>query len=335
MIAADQRRWDDIPLLPTIFATSEPAQIAHFIDDFCRTHLSSAPIKTEFFAPSVGAVFGLCLSDGRRVVVKAHSSSHEAEFLRAVSQVQRYLVDQGYPCPRPILGPLPLCLGLATVEELVDEGAYGEPHDPAICRSLADLLVQLVNLLRNPSAIPGIQAAVFDQHPLPPGVLWSVPHNAIFDFAATATGAEWIDDLARPASETLASGAGELVLGHTDWSVKHVRYVAGKARVIYDWDSLARMKEPAMVGSAAMNFTYNEWGAPARPTCDEARAFVSAYETARGASFTPEEYRTLQASVTYRLAYGSRCEHSLNPTQTVYPADSCRALLACYGENFL
>ncbi len=33
-------------------------------------------------------------------------------------------------------------------------------------------------------------------------------------------------------------GAGQLVVGHMDWGVKHFRYLPDeRVRIIYDWDS--------------------------------------------------------------------------------------------------
>lgn len=335
MITAQQRKWE-MPLLTEIFGSSKPSLVASTVDTFCTDELGSRIIETYFFAISQSAVFGLRLCDGPRVVVKAHSSRHNIEFLRAVTQVQRYLVEQGFPCPRPLIEPRPLAQGIVTAEELKDEGEHRNPHDPVVRRSLAELLARQIALTQHPEAIPGIQPTLFD-HRLPAEVLWPVPHNAIFNFEATAAGAEWIDALARPAHQAVLQGAGQLVLGHTDWSVKHVRYSGEQVTAVYDWESLALEKEPAIVGAASVNFTYNEWSEiPSHiPSQDEALAFVSEYEAARGKPFSPEEYQTLAAAATYLLAYGSRCEHSLHPEERDYPDDSARAVLAKYGDNFL
>src|SRR2546430_15304418 len=109
-----------------------------------------------------------------------------------------------------------------------------------------------------PEAIPGVQPASLDLR-LPAGAIWPAPHSKLFDFEATTIGAEWIDEIARQAQEIKLHGAGQLVLGHTDWGVKHFRYVGKKIRVIYDWDSLAFEKEPIIVGHASWYFTYTEF----------------------------------------------------------------------------
>ena len=65
---------------------------------------------------------------------------------------------------------------------------------------------------------------------------WGVPHSKLFDFEATAAGAEWIDEIASQAQAIKLRGEGDLVLGHIDWGVKHFRYVGERVSVIYDWD---------------------------------------------------------------------------------------------------
>jgi len=273
------------------------------------------------------------LVDGRRVVLKIHQPSRSLDFLKAVGQVQHYLVDHGYPCTKPLLNPRPLAYGTATVEEFVDEGVYHQAHDPAIRRSMAEMLAWLIKLTWIPETIPGLQPTALDLR-LPTGVLWPTPHSKLFDFEATAAGAEWIDEIARQAQETKLRGAGQLVLGHVDWSVKHFRYAGERVRVIYDWDSLALEKEPIIVGHASANFTYTEFfGGPRLPTYEESRAFIDEYEVARGKPFTPDEYQTLKAAQIYEHAYSARCEHALKPTETKYPEGSSRSLLTQYRST--
>jgi len=336
MIAAYINRWHNPYLLQIIFGSTDPQFIAQRINAFCISELDSPLAETVFFEASQGLVFGLQLQDGRRVVIKVHKPDRSRAFLSAVVTIQRYLNDQGYPCPRPLLDPRACVEGLALVEELIDEGVYHDAHDPVYRRSLAGMLAWLIKLTRHPETIPGLDdPSVFDFR-LPPGVLWPTPHNNIFDFEATKAGAEWIDDLAWRTKQAVDMGAGELVLGHTDFSIKHLRYVGDRVRVIYDWDSLTLNKEPAIVGHTAAGFTYTEHFPVAWfPTAEEARAFVSEYEQARGEPFTAEERKTLAAAATNGLAYAARCEYSLHPREREYPAGSSRDLLAHYGESFI
>jgi hypothetical protein len=190
--------------------------------------------------------------------------------------------------------------------------------------------------LRQPERIPGLNFHLFDKR-LPANVLWGQPHSNIFDFEATAQGAEWIDELACHAKATLNHGAGELVLGHGDWSTKHVRYMGERPHIIYDWDSLKLDKEPSLVAEAAVTFTYIPFmeDVAHTPTPAEALSFVEEYEVARGATFTTAERKTLIAAMIMSLAYGARCEHSLRPHEKEYPTRSRRALLALYRDCLL
>lgn len=322
--------WETHFVEPIVFGTTDPYKIASLLDVFCQQELDDAIAEVLFYESSIGAVCGLRLQDGRRVVVKVHQPSHTLEFLQAVVRVQDYLLARGYPCTKPLLDPRPLAFGLATTEEFVDEGEYRQADDPAVRRSMAEMLAWLIQLGRTPETIPGVQPALFDRR-LPSGIIWPTPHSKLFDFEATAAGAEWIDEIARQAQEIKLEGAGQLVLGHEDWGVKHFRFVGEKVRVIYDWDSLMCEKEPIIVGHASVYFTYTEFFDDYRlPTDEEARAFVAEYEAARGRPFISEEHQTLNAAKIYSLAYGARCEHALNSGETTFPEGSSRSMLVRY-----
>ncbi len=173
--------------------------------------------------------------------------------------------------------------------------------------------------------------------------------HAVDDFCMTALGARVdtylfyavsqgsVSGMRSEAKEVLSHGAGELVIGHTDWSAQNCRFVDNAIHVVYNWDSLMLDKEPIIVAEAAMTFAFN-WllpGPQIAPSPDEARAFVREYEEARGAPFTAAEWESITAAATYSLAYGARLEHSLNPAQSDYPRGGARARLAQYGDAFL
>jgi hypothetical protein len=237
-----------------------------------------------FFAASVGALFGLRRRNGDRVAMKVHKLYRDAAFLDDIQSVQRALADGGFPAPRP-LGRT----GFVTWEEWLDDGAFRDAHEPPVRRALAGAL------------------AFF---PLGDGALWPVPHNALFDFEASAAGAEWIDDIARAAKELRDVDAGREVVGHTDWSVKHFRFdEALRPTVLYDWDSVSTDREPRIVGSAMASFTYTEEVEVASlwPSPDESRAFLAEYEEARGAPFDEAERRSAHGAAVYLGAYAARC----------------------------
>src|SRR5579863_7645761 len=282
VIADFINQWHTPFVEEAIFGIGNAEEIAERVNTFCATHLGISVADYLFYESSQGAVFGIQLSDGHRVVLKAHQPDRPLDFLSATYKVQRYLADHGYPCPRPLLGPTPIGYGHATVEELIDTGVYTDAHDPAIRRLMAEKLAQLASVTGDIKDIAGLRSTALGRQ-LPEGILWPTPHSRIFDFAATISGAEWIDTLAYEARQKLAHSVGKMVIGHTDWSVKHFRFWDGNVCIIYDWDSLALEHETVIVGEAARGFTMT-WHLDVliTPGQDEARAFVEEYETFRG-----------------------------------------------------
>ncbi len=51
----------------------------------------------------------------------------------------------------------------------------------------------------------------------------------LFNFETTAEGAEWIDEVAAETKRVLDGFHGEVVVGHTDWSVDQMRFEGGEA----------------------------------------------------------------------------------------------------------
>lgn len=328
LIADAGADWVDWPVERAIFGTAEPAAIVAEIERFVREELGSVVREPLFFESSVGSVFGLRLADGREIAIKAHQPTEPLDYLHAVQTVCHHLAASGFPCPRPLLSPKPLGLGHGTVEELRADGDWADAHDPAVRRRMAELLATLIELGRDVVDLPGLRSGLLSR--IEQGSIWLCPHSAIFDFEATAAGAEWIDELALRARAALRQAAGERVVGHVDWSVKHFRFRDGEVTAIYDWDSLAVDLEPVIVGEAARGFTFT-WRIPVRlaPSLAESRAFVSDYETARGTPFTPAERETAGAAAVYALAYTARCEHCLDSRT---PGNALDAL-ATHGEE--
>ena len=249
-------------------------------------------------AISVGVVFGVRLEDDVRVAVKAQSRALDVETLLVVTSAQTRLADAGFPCPRPLVRPAPLCATLATAETWHD-GSRGDFDDAAVVFSSAHAYAEHVRFLRaNVDALPSTIA----------GQQWPPrPHNVLFDFSRDAEGAAWIDAIALRARERLA--VGEAVVGHSDWSSKHVRFDADRVVATYDWDSLRRGREPVLVGFAAgCHHVELDSAHPWRAEPDRVRAYVAAYERARG-PFSPAEMDAALAAAVYLFAYTARCEH--------------------------
>ena len=291
-----------------VFGTADSGQIGAAVEHFCRRELGCGASAGLFYESSVGCVLGLELTDGRRVVLKAHQPDRTAARLGACQAVQAGLHARGFPCPEPLLAPRPLGRGLATLERHLERGARADAREPAIRDEIAARLFELMAIARDVGLGTDLGGSWFGS--LPPQQLWPRPHNARLDFAATARGAEWIDELARRARAVPA--AGERVLGHFDWRAEHFRFEAGRISTVYDWDSLHFEREPIATGAAACAFT-TDWSRtdlPLAPSLAEIRSFFASYEQARGRSFEPAERRTAHASCVYLTAYLARCQHT-------------------------
>jgi len=270
-----------------------------------RVHeLEPETVEIFFFAASVGAIFGVRTRDGSRVAIKVHKLFTDEAYFDELQRLQTALADDGFPAPRPLARH-----GLTTVEEWLDDGDFRDAHEPEVRRAMARTLAEFI---RRATATGFRPRRPF----LPHGDegLWPVPHNALFDFDATTVGAEWIDEIARAAKPLGRGDAGTEVVGHTDWSAKHLRFDAAlRPTALYDWDSVTVDREPSYVGTAAGSFTYTEelgedvvlW-----PSVEESLAFLDEYEGARGAPFPADERRAAQAACVYLRAYAARCGHA-------------------------
>jgi hypothetical protein len=299
------------------------AETASALESFCVEILSSPVRACLFYSSHTGATAGLELADGRRLVVKAHQTwMSDAAHLRAVVLVQQRLVSAGFPCPRPLLGPVPFGAGLATVEELLDQGEECDAHQPSLRPAMAKLLHDLVCVAGSPPS--GMRPGFLQMH----NDLYPRPHHRSYDFERTAVGAEWIDRRAAEALAVLREARMPEVVGHHDWATKHLRWNGDQVVAVYDWDSLGVAAEPVVAANAAAHFTAT-WDMPLSrvwPTADEREAFLADYQDARGRSFTHQERRIVDAAVMYQLAYTSRVEHSVS--QGEWLEDSCRHLLS-------
>jgi hypothetical protein len=321
--------WEG-PLVETsVFATSEPGQIAELIDDFCIAVMGSPIHDGLFYASSVGCVAGVKLSDGQRVVIKAYQPRWTVEFLTAASRAQDRLCDGGFPCARPLAGPRPLGVGLAVVEELLPDPGnqrLGRGEMMASARGLADVVTLCEDV--DPEGLA--------PHPLDRSTdgLYPAPHHPAFDFAATAKGAAWIDDLARRAVAGRDLADASMVIAHSDWSARNVRLRPDGVAAAYDWDSVALMSETSAVGQAAATWSSRDADdPPLAPGVDEVMAYVKAYEDARGRTFTDAERDGIGAAALWVLCYTARCEHAVRPSGTGPRA--ARARLRADGDALL
>lgn len=299
-IDAHLQRYPNSVVVLDVMGTADPTQL--------RAQLKAVEPEAEevfFFTASVGALFGVRRRDGSRVAVKFHKLLQDGAYLEELQRVQAGLADAGYPAPRP-LGRVEN----ATLEEWLDAGSFRDAHEPEVRTAMARELVRFHELATKVGVRP--RRPFF---PLGADALWPVPHNALFDFDATRVGAEWIDAIARAAKPLRDACEAPEVVGHADWSAKHLRFDEFlRATALYDWDSVDTQPEPLLVGNAAGSFTYTEelehdvfpW-----PSVDESLAFIDEYESARGTRFVASDRRAAEGACLYLRAYAARCGHAV------------------------
>lgn len=264
------KMWDTPFVELDCYGTGNPKQIATLADSFCRQQLGSGVHGYYFYQSSIGSTHGIQLNDGFDVVLKVHpppeSNPHLPNDQRSLSTIFRvvsWVAEQGYPCPKPILGPTSLANGLATVDEFLERGEHGNGFDPQCRKIIATGFAELIDRLRS---FPGDPSSL--KHFWRGAGLYPQPHSKLFDFDKTAADAEWIDDFARRARQA-EHHDGPLVLGHADWRVEHLRFADGKIVATYDWDSLAYLTETELVGVSAHGFTadWSRGGCPPHTDC--------------------------------------------------------------------
>ncbi len=289
-----------------VFVLDSPTAVAARIRSFLGEVLGKVD-EALFYSVGVGIVVGFRLVDGSSGVLKVHRHNVSIPRLEAIHRVQRHLADEGLPAPRPLLGPTELDSGIATIEEYRPAGR-ADGRDPAVRRSIARHLNDFVQVAANVEDVEQIGRATAISRD--PDDLWGEPHDIRFDFAGTAAGAEWIDELGASARRRLRSPGAELT-GHLDWRVENLGFDGSEVTAIYDFDSLSRAPEAVIVGQAAGGFS-TDWriGPASLPGVEDMAAFVKDYESARGSAFDRHEREVLDAANLYLCAYGARCQHS-------------------------
>jgi hypothetical protein len=273
--------------------------IHEFFGDQPLDEVAEALVPAEecfFFAASAGVVLGLQLEDGSRVALKA---VRPRPGLAEAVAVQAELHARGFPCPRPLLGPVRLRSGsVAVVQEWV-EAPQRDLHEPRLRGVAASLLAALVDTVPHRHGLPPTFAG--PRAPFPP------PHDSRFDL--TRSDGAWIDEAAASVLPML-SDPPAAVVGHSDWSAKHFGWDGDRIRVVYDWpDSVVLDAEETIVGQASVNVPAT-WDLPVEPklaTAEESDAFVEEYEEAAGRRLDRER---LEAARIYLIAYSARCELS-------------------------
>lgn len=281
--------------------------VRQILDRHLRNHLGSGIGGVIFEAGAIGAVFGLQLADGREVVVKGYQPGSDLDRLGAVVRCQTLLTDRGFPCAA-VLSPPRITSGIPmVVEQLLGPSSTGNPHDPRSVGAMVSGLARQIRLLSDVDgeALNRGRPAWADWET----GAWPRPHDPIFDFTAPAPGYEWVDRRADAHADKLRQLCGTLpkVIGHTDWVWQNVGVRDGELVAAYDWDSLAFLPEPVIVGLGAGAYTQGSPLPPDAPSWPEVAHFIAAYEQVRGA-FTADEAVAARHAAGWVRCYNARCQ---------------------------
>jgi hypothetical protein len=315
LVANELERWGTSAVEEKIFGTGDPDRIGETVGRFCQDQLGSKTMEALFYRSSVGSVIGVRLTTGTDVVVKVYQERWTASFLGAIQLVQRHLGRRGFPCPTPLFSARPLMTGrpnLVTAETWLSDPGMTVPTGPKARSASAAGLARQIDWCRDIPELSGLE-----DDPLRPlvGELYPEPHSPLFDFAATADSAEWIDEFTTLAARQRECDDGPPVAAHTDWSARNVRVGDEAVVAVYDWDSMALVPESAAVGQAAVTWSVtSEPGGSEFPSVFQIAEFIRDYEAAADHQLTDAQWQAAGAAATGVLAYTARCEHALAMT---------------------
>jgi Ser/Thr protein kinase RdoA (MazF antagonist) len=269
------------------------------LDAWCDRWLGAGLDEVLFTTGHLSFVIGLRLADRREVVVKVRPA---ADRLAACTEVQRALWRSGFPCPQPLVGPVPLNGHAANAEVLVPGGDVLDVAGDAVIH-YARLLARLLQLA------PGHAAGLA---PNPPWVAWDHCHDGVWpppddrvaDLNAHPETA-WLDEIGERVQRRLRRmQSAPTVVGHGDWEGHNLRWHGDTPWVVHDWDSVVTGPEPVIVGLAA-----SVWPCGVRPraaTVDESQAFIEAYQHATGRPWSSEETEASWAAGLWVFAFNAK-----------------------------
>ena len=229
---------------------------------------------------------------------------------------------RGSPHPGRCSSPLPFGVGLATVEGRLFEPPPADPADRAPAAPSPQGLADFVRL----AAPLARHADLAGRGPLGPPRRRArssrSPAGTPFDFAATAGGAEWIEELggrARACSTprpprcrwSATSGGGSRTSPSADGRRRR--------RLRLDAGGDGPRSRGHRLGRAPVHHR-RPLATAHVPTPDEIREFVADYEAARGDAPQPGAGRVAaKAAYVFCTAYGARYEHVLAVTRSARP----------------
>ena len=275
---------------------------------WCLDHLGGEPAGVLFQVESISVVFGLRLTDGRDVVVKARADDGRAGSCVAA---QAWLAERGFPCAGP-LTPVTGAGSLAVhAEEFRPGGEVLCGDSPEVAVRYAEGFAWLMAGLAKVTVAPPL--------PNPRWVRWDHagpgvwPAIGFLDSRDQSAVPGSVADTAQRARRRILAAGLPCVLGHADFEAQNLRWHGGQVWAVHDWDSLAWQPEAALAGAASGSFASS--GPPTLAPVQSSEAFLAAYQDLRGRKFTATEQEIAWAASLWPAAHNARWEalHGQSP----------------------
>lgn len=276
-----------------LFGGDDCSSAAAQIETFVARELKARIVETVFVSIASAGTFGLRLSDGRTVFLKLQVE-YSREELEALHGAQEALREKGVPAARRILPPTDFNPGvLASVHAFRDRGEKMRPGQKGCIEAAASGLATLNRAAREAvlrEAVPMMgrgRSHPFNKLapgvPEPPKLPSAERAKAVFDRVMEAVRAVDMP----------------LIVSHTDWASRNLRFAKGQVSSIFDFEALRRGPEPLFVGQAAILFI-NEPEGVSNPAAAAAH-FIRCYEKARG-MFDDEESAAVDTGAALAVA---------------------------------
>jgi hypothetical protein len=268
---------------------------------WCLDHLGAEPCDTLFRLQQVSMVFGLRLSGGADVVVKARTDDGRAASCVAA---QARLAERGFPCARPLTPVVGVGSLAVHAEEFRPGGEVWHGDSPEVAARCAEVFAWLMAELADVNVAPPL--------PNPPWVRWDHADSGAWpaidslDRRDQSVVPVYVVDTAERARRRILAAGLPCMLGHADFEAQNLRWHGREVWTVHDWDSLAWQPEAALAGAASGAFA--SAGPPMLAPIESSGAFLAAYQDIRGRLFTAVEREIAWAASVWLAAYNAREE---------------------------
>lgn len=214
------------------------------VRDWCRESLTAEPVRILFSWRRMSTVWGVQLSDDRRIVIKARPDPGGR--VPTILKIQHVLAHRGFPCPLPVTVATAIeGWGTVHAETYLEAGEVELDDGTASAERFAALLARQVDLTRGLTLAPPL--------PNPHWVSWDhdgpelwPPGSSDPDHQPVREPDRRVIEAAIRARARVNRGpapVSSFVVGHADWETQHIRWDQGVAVVVHDWDSLSWLPE--------------------------------------------------------------------------------------------